>query len=125
MLGLYEEWEEYPVKWEELGARFTNYAWKINSRHATSCYRVSTGDNQVVACLIDTPGDDGWLVIFDKDGQFLTIGQTYIEEIVWAEQELVQQYGDWEGIMKEHWGRGLPGFWAAMKRVSERHKMNL
>ena len=50
-------------------------------------YKLSVQDQETYALRITTDGDDGWLVIFDAEGNLLASAQTYVEVIVWADDQ--------------------------------------
>ncbi len=59
-------------------------------------YKLSVQDQESVqeqdtyALRITTDGDDGWLVIFASEGNLLASAQTYIEVIIWADDETLK-----------------------------------
>ena len=53
-------------------------------------YKLSVQDQDTYALRITTDGDDGWLVIFDAEGNLLASAQTYIEVIIWAEDAVLK-----------------------------------
>ncbi len=58
-------------------------------------YRVPAGTTATLAVRVTTDGDDGWLEVYDLQGQLLGAGRTYIELIAWAPREEVrEQFGD-------------------------------
>jgi predicted RNase H-like HicB family nuclease len=52
-------------------------------------YKLSVQDQVTYALRITTDGDDGWLVIFDAEGNLLATAQTYIEVIIWADEQIL------------------------------------
>ena len=79
-------------------------------------YRVPISDYTTITCRIVTNGDDGWLLIFDKNGKFLAAGETDYPAIVWASQELIHLHTDSEEFLNNYWGSCLPNFWEDKKR---------
>ena len=58
-------------------------------------FRVPTPIVETYAVRVTTDGDDGWLEVYDRKGDFLGAGRTYIELIAWAPAEEVRkQFGD-------------------------------
>jgi len=50
-------------------------------------YQLSVNQQLTYAVRVTTDGDDGWLFIFDQQGQMLASAQTYLEVVVWAEAQ--------------------------------------
>ncbi len=50
-------------------------------------YKLSVEQQITYAVRITTDGDDGVLIIFDQQGQVLASAQTYLEVVVWAEDQ--------------------------------------
>jgi hypothetical protein len=50
-------------------------------------YKMSVQDQNAYALRITTDGDDGWLVVFDAEGNLLASAQTYIEVMIWADDQ--------------------------------------
>ena len=50
-------------------------------------YKLPVQDQETYALRITTDGDDGWLVLFDAEGNLIASAQTYIEVIIWADDQ--------------------------------------
>ncbi|MBI4782870.1 MAG: hypothetical protein HY785_16345 [Oscillatoriophycideae cyanobacterium NC_groundwater_1537_Pr4_S-0.65um_50_18] len=70
-------------------------------------YQLPVDQQLTYAVRITTDGDDGWLAVFDPQGQLLAFAQTYLEIAVWAEAQSLQL--DCLDFFEET----LPGFEAA------------
>jgi hypothetical protein len=60
-------------------------------------YKVEVDGKATYAIRVSTDGDDGWLELFDQDGENLGSARTYIEIILWGEiNEIRSQAENWE-----------------------------
>jgi hypothetical protein len=53
-------------------------------------YEVTAGSKQTYAVRVKTDGDDGWLEIYDENGEFLAAGRTYIELVWWGPRDHIR-----------------------------------
>jgi hypothetical protein len=56
---------------------------ELGDGYYPSLYQCSVAGKATYAVRIKTDGDDGWLTIFDHQGQLIATGQTYIEVVCW------------------------------------------
>lgn len=54
-------------------------------------YAVEIAGNRTYAVRVTTDGDDGWLEIFDAQGNLLGAARTYLELLAWEEQNTIRQ----------------------------------
>jgi hypothetical protein len=74
-------------------------------------YRLAIDGQDTYAVRVTTDGDDGWLTIFDAEGQLLASAQTYLEVVAWADISLIS------GQLNEIFKAPIPGFEAAQSQT--------
>ena len=47
-------------------------------------YQPTVEDHAVFVVLVTTDGDDGWLEIYDEQGEAIGLGKTYLGEVKWT-----------------------------------------
>jgi hypothetical protein len=75
-------------------------------------YQISADQQLTYGVRITTDGDDGWLAVFDQQGQSLASAQTYLEVVVWADAQILRAK---EAI--DLLANPLPGFEAAKSQT--------
>jgi hypothetical protein len=88
-----------------------NYLENVRGDVGIGIYKVPTDNHITIACRIVTDGDYGWLLIFQDNGNFLTIGETDYPIIIWADKELTTKHSDSETLLNNYWSSDLPNFW--------------
>jgi hypothetical protein len=81
----------------EVRAAFDFYFHRVEQEDwgSVAVYRVQTDILETYAVRVTTDGDDGWLEVYDLQGNLLGAGRTYIELVAWAPRDEVRsQFGD-------------------------------
>ena len=89
-----KEWKALP---EEVRGAAEYYFRRVEAEDWgwVEVYRASTDHGETYAVRVTTDGDDGWIEVYDLEGQLLGAGRTYLELIAWAPREEVrEQFGD-------------------------------
>ncbi len=55
-------------------------------------YQARIGSDIIYVVRVTTDGDDGWVEVFDTEGNQLAAGRTYIELVSWGSVEEIRQY---------------------------------
>lgn len=57
-------------------------------------YQAQIDLDLIYVVRVTTDGDDGWVEVFDLEGNLLAAGRTYLELISWGAVEEIRQYVD-------------------------------
>jgi|GEM_PF-2873210 len=92
---LFEGFSE--ITWDDFNVEMKHFGDKIDSiLHGdglgVGIYNCAIQNVNLILCVMDTDGDNGWLFIFSEDEKLLTAGYTYIDIIEWISSSTIESY---------------------------------
>jgi hypothetical protein len=68
------------------------YLGNVSGFGSVQGYKAKIQTHEIFVIRASTVGDDGWLEVFDRDGQNIGAARTLLERISWGEIEIIRSY---------------------------------